>query len=100
MIAPHWDWPEESQQAVEHLAPKPGLNTCLLQQFEEWITSLKAELEDIVQFTLLLEDEGPLEQHERLEQALYDLDLKIKRLLYAYKSSAPIPEHICRSKVW
>ena len=80
-------------EAVKPLAPRPGLHNYLLRQFEEHITSLKAELEDIVQPALLLEDEGPLEQHSMLAKALYDLDLKVKRLLYAYKRSPSTPEY-------
>ena len=40
-------------EAVEPLAPRPSLDNCLLQQFEEHITSLKAELEDIAQPALV-----------------------------------------------
>ena len=72
--------------AVEPLVPGPGLDNCLTQQFEEHITSLKAKLEDIAQAALLFEDEGRLEQHAMLEQALYNLDLKVKQVLHAYKS--------------
>ena len=86
-------------KAIEALAPKPGLDNCLLQQFKERITSLKAELEDIAQAALLLEDEGPLKQHTMLKQALYDLDLKVKQLLHACKSSLPTPENTTRVKL-
>ena len=75
------------------LAPRPSLHNCLLQQFKERITSLKAELEDIAQATLSLEDESSLEQHATSEKAFYDLDLKVKQLLHAYKSSSPTLEN-------
>ena len=42
---------------------------------------------------MLLKDEGPLEQHATLEKAFYDLDMKVKRLLYTYNSSPPTPEN-------
>ena len=54
-------------EAVKPLVPGPGLDDCLLQQFEERITSLKAELEDITEAAVVLEDEGLLEQHTTLE---------------------------------
>ena len=55
-------------EAVEPLALKPGLDNCLLQHFEDHITSLKVEL-DIVQAAILLEDnEGLFEQHSTLEK--------------------------------
>ena len=88
------------KEAVELIAPGPGLNNCLLQQFKECISGIKVELEDIAQATLSLkDDEGSLEQHSTLEKALYDLDLKIKRLLYACKSSPSAPEHTAGVKL-
>ena len=41
----------------------------------------------------LEDDEGPLEQHSISEKALYDLELKVKQQLHAYKNGLSTPEH-------
>ena len=87
------DHEDTVNKTVEPLAPRTGLDNCLLQQFEEHISSLKAELADIAQAALLLEDEGLLEEHAMIEQALHGLDLKVKRVLHACKNSPQTPEN-------
>ena len=94
MIAPHGDWPEVSQQGCRTSSPRARPRQLpTTAKIEECITSLKAELEEIAQAGLLFEDEASLEQHVMLDKALYVLDLNIKRLLCAYKSSPSAPEH-------
>ena len=59
----------------------------------EHITSPKAELEDAAQAALSLEDdEDLLEQQSTLKKTLYDLDLRVKRPLYAHKASSSMPQ--------
>ena len=47
-----------------------------------------------------MEDEDLSEQHKTIKEAIYNLDLKVKRLLHACKSGTPAPEtHTHEGKV-
>ena len=62
---------------LEPLVPRPCFDSCLLQWFEEQITSLKPELEDIAQAALSLEDdEDLLEQQSTLEKTCMTYSLE------------------------
>ncbi len=68
---------------VESISPDPEMDTCLLLQYEEQLSSLKTGLASASHDFLSLDDEVSdlAEQQVHLSQALFDVQLKIRHLL-------------------
>ena len=76
---------------VESIISDSEVDTCLLHQYEEQLSGIKTELTSVSDDILALDcDEGALsEQDTKLNQAVFDVRLKIKRLLQGKVKPAP-----------
>ena len=79
-------------RAIESISPDSEIDSCLLLQYEEQLGGLKTELASVSHDIISLsEDDGGLsEENERLGQILFDVRLKIKRLLHGKKTTPTI----------
>ena len=73
----------EVTSAVESIDPSRETDSCLLRQYEERLSGFRVELDDISRDILALDhdDESLFDQETSLSKALFDVCLKIKRLL-------------------
>ena len=78
--------------AVESISPDVEIDSCLLLQYEEQLSSLKTALTSMSHDSLSLDDEDDAlaERQTRLSQVLFDGRLKIRRLLQT-RVDAPLP---------
>ena len=67
---------------VESIPSDREIDTCLLLQHEEQLSSLSTELTNVLHELLSLEedDSAPLEQQSQLSQMLFDIHLKVQYL--------------------
>ncbi len=74
---------QEIVRTIDSVAPDSDVDSCLLRQYEEQLANLKTELTAASrEIVSLAEDEGDLiGEHARLSKAVFDVCLKIKRLL-------------------
>ena len=78
--------------AIDSLPPESGSDTCLLRQHEERLGVLETELQDASRGILSLEhdDANLSEQESTISQSLFDIRLRIKRLLsHPVKTASP-----------
>ena len=73
----------EVTAAIASIDPSCETDSCLLRQYEERLSGFRAELDDISRDILTLDhdDESLSDQESSLSKALFDVGLKIKRLL-------------------
>ena len=76
---------------VESIISDSEVDTCLLHQYEEQLSGIKTELTSVSDDILALDrDEGALsKQDTKLNQAIFEVRLKIKRLLQGEAKPAP-----------
>ena len=67
---------------IETLTPGPDLDACLVQQVQEQVGRLRAELSDVACDILSMEheDQDLIEYELSLDKAFFDLSLQIRRL--------------------
>ena len=80
--------------AVESIGPGSVVDVPLLSQYQEQLSGIKAELVSISNETLSLDsdDEGLSERETKLSKIVFDVSLKIKRLLQPQSSASPTPD--------
>ena len=76
--------------AIESTVPGPGVDTCLLHQYEDQLSDIKRELAEASQDILMLvpDDDDLSEQKSRLSKGLFDACLKIRYLLRGQSQSS------------
>ena len=79
---------------IAPLTPGHGLDSCLLLQLEEQLSSIKLDLSDVTRDILSSEkeEEDLLGQKDSLHEALFNLSLQIKPLLQDQPSNPSMPE--------
>ena len=75
--------------AVESIPPDGEVDACLLHQYEEQLSDLNTELANVLHELLSHEEDDSTlsEQQTRLSQTLFDVRLKIRRLLQKHQGA-------------
>ena len=78
---------------VDTITPGSEVDTCMLQQYEEQLSGLKAELARISSDILMLdeEDAGLSDRESALSKSHFEVCLKIRRLLQSPVKSSSVP---------
>jgi hypothetical protein len=78
---------------VDTITPGSEVDTCMLQQYEEQLSGLKAELARISTDILMLdeEDAGLSDRESALSKSHFEVCLKIRRLLQSPVKSSSVP---------
>ena len=73
------------------MAPRPGMDTCLLRQLRSQVNNMHSELADITHKTLSSDSgEEVTQEKPKVKKVLLKIDLKVERLLQEVKNSHKI----------